>query len=103
MNLSRLYRAGAMTWEASVWRLCLAPLLGVLLALAMGVRGEQLGVLFLLLATPVAASSHVMVIAARGDGTLAANIIVLTTLLSLLTITAGFFLLSAFSLIGELG
>ena len=102
MNFSRLYQAGALTWEASLWRLCIAPLLGVLLALSMGVRDEQLGVLFLLLATPVAASSHVMVIGARGDGVLAASMVVLTTALSLLTITAGFFLLSAFSLVGEL-
>ena len=58
--------------------------------------------LFLLIATPVAASAHIMVVAARGDSVLAANIVVLTTALSLLTITVGFFLLSAFSLVGEL-
>jgi predicted permease len=102
MNLSRLYKAGSLTWEACVWRLCVAPLLGVLLALSLGVRDEQLGVMFLLLATPVAASSHVMVVAARGDGTLAANLIVVTTLLSLVTITVGFFVLSLFSLVGQL-
>jgi len=102
MNVTRLYRAGTLTWEASVWRLCIAPLVAVALALLLGVRDEQLGVLFLLLASPVAASSHVMVVAARGDGTLAANIVVLTTLLSLLTITAGFFALSAFGLVGQL-
>jgi predicted permease len=42
------------------------------------------------------------VVAARGDGTLAANIVVLTTLLSIVTITVGFFLLSVFSLVGQL-
>lgn len=101
MNLSRLYKAGRLTWEACLWRLCLAPLVGIGLALLLGVRDEHLGVLFLLLATPVAASSHVMVVAAKGDGTLAANIVVLTTLLSLVTITVGFFLLSALSLVGQ--
>ena len=103
MNLSHLYKAGIFTWEASLWRLCVAPLLGVLLALLLGVRDEYLGVLFLLLASPVAASSHVMVVAARGDGTLAANIVVLSTMLSLVTITAGFFLLSMLSLVGQTG
>jgi predicted permease len=101
MNVSRLYKAGALTWEACLWRLCVAPAVGVVVALLMGVRDEPLGVLFLLLAAPVAASSHVMVVAARGDGTLAANIVVLSTLLSILTITAGFFLLSVFSLVGQ--
>lgn len=100
MNISHLYRAGAVCWEASVLRLCLSPALGVLLALALGVRGEMLGVLFLLMASPVAASSYVMVVAARGDGVLAANVVVLTTLLSIVTVTVGFFLLSLFSLVG---
>jgi hypothetical protein len=50
----------------------------------------------------VAASSHVMVAAARGDSTLAANIVVLTTLLSLFTLTIGFFVLSGFGLVGHL-
>jgi predicted permease len=102
MNISRLYKAGTLTWEASLWRLCVAPLLSIMVALLLGVRDEQLGVLFLLLASPVAASSHVMVVTARGDGTLAANIVVLTTLLSIVTITVGFFLLSVFSLVGHL-
>jgi predicted permease len=102
MNLSRLYRAGGMAWEASVWRLVIAPALGVGIALLLGVRDEHLGVLFLLIATPVAASGHVMVVAARGDGALAANITVLTTALSLVSITLGFFLLSMFSLVGEM-
>lgn len=101
MNLSRLYKAGVLAWEACLWRLCIAPAVGVVVALLLGVRDEQLGVLFLLLAAPVAASSHVMVVAARGDGTLAANIVVLSTLLSLLTITVGFFILSVFSLVGQ--
>ncbi len=82
--------------------MCVSPLLTVLLALALGVEGEQLGVLFLLVSSPVAASSFVMVVAARGDGVLAANIVVLTTLLSALTVTLGLFVLSLFSLVGNL-
>lgn len=94
MKLSLLRSAAALTREAAAWRLCLSPLLAVLLGLAMGVRGEALGVLFLLLASPAAAASFVMVVAAGGNGSLAANIVVLTTLLSALTVTLGFFLLS---------
>jgi predicted permease len=102
MQLSKLRSTGAIAWEATVWRLCVGPLLAVTLAFLMGVRDEPLGVLFLLLASPVAAASFVMVVAARGDGVLAANIVVLTTLLSMLTVTAGFFLLSLLSLVGRL-
>jgi len=42
-------------------------------------------------------------VAARGDGALAANIIVLTTLLSVVTVTLGFFVLSLLSLAGQGG
>lgn len=100
MSLSRLYKADALTWEASLWRVLVSPAIGVALALALGVRDEALGILFLLLATPVAVSGYVMVVAARGDGVLAANITVLTTVLSIVTITVGFFCLSMLSLVG---
>lgn len=103
MNLSQLYRAGPICWEASALRLCVGPALGVAVALALGVEGQMLGVLFLLMASPVAASSYVMVVAARGDGVLAANVVVLTTLLSIVTVTLGFFALSLFGLVGEVG
>lgn len=103
MQLSKLRGTGPLAWEATFWRLCVGPLLTVLLALAMGVRDEPLGVLFLLLSSPVAAASFVMVVAARGDGVLAANIVVLTTILSMATVTVGFFLLSLFGLVGQPG
>jgi predicted permease len=93
MDLGALRGARPVTWEATLWRLCLAPALGLLVALGMGVRGDELGVLFLLLASPVAAASYVMVVAARGDGILAANLVVVTTLLSAVTIPLGFFAL----------
>lgn len=102
MDFSTLKVAGAIAWEATAWRLCLAPALGTALAVAMGVHGEQLGVLFLLLASPVAAASFVMVVEGKGDKILAANIVVLTTLLSVFTVTVGFFVLSIFGLVGEL-
>ncbi len=103
MDMSQLYRAGPVCWEASMLRLCVGPALAVIMGLLLGVEGELLGVLFLLVASPVAASSYVMVVAARGDGVLAANIVVLTSLLSIVTVTLGFFLLSLFGLVGTVG
>jgi len=94
MKLAQLRRGAALTWEATAWRLCASPALAVTLGLLLGLRGEALGVLFLLLASPAAAASFVMVVAAGGNGSLAANIIVLTTLFSAVTVTVGFFLLS---------
>ncbi|MEH6569018.1 MAG: AEC family transporter [Halioglobus sp.] len=101
MNLDSLRNSAALTWEAMAWRLCLSPALGVVIALLLGVEGAPLGVLFLLLASPVAAASFIMVVAARGDERLAANVIVLTTLFSIVTVTAGFFVLSVLELVGD--
>ena len=101
MSLSELRSSGPLAWESTVWRLLVAPALTVLIAIPLGVKNETLGVLFLLVATPAAASGYVMVVAARGDGVLAANIVVLTTLFSMVTITLGFFALSLMGLVGE--
>ena len=103
MKVEELRSSGALAWESTLWRLVVAPTLTVALALALGVRDEPLGVLFLLVATPTAASGYIMVIAARGNGVLAANIVVLTTVFSALTLTLGFFVLSLLSLVGQLG
>ena len=102
IQLNTLHRLGRLTWEATAWRLCVAPAMAVPIALALGVQGRPLGVIFLLLSAPVAAASFVMVVAARGNGTLAANIIVLTTLLSCATVTLGFTALVYLGLVGEL-
>jgi len=99
MNLESLRNSAALTWEALVWRLCISPALGISIALAMGVSGAHLGVLFLLLASPVAAASFVMVVAAKGDDRFAANVIVLTTLFSIVTVTVGFFVLSVLGVV----
>lgn len=98
MNMKAFRHASSLTLEAVGWRLLVGPAVSVLLALLLGIRGDELGVLFLLLASPVAVASFVMVIAAGGNGTLAANIVVLSTLVSSLTVTVGLALLRGLGL-----
>lgn len=93
LNLKALYAASALTLETTLWKLLVAPLLSVAIAVAMGVHGAELGVLFLLLASPVAAVSYIMVMASGGNGTTAANIVVVSTLFSSITLTLGLALL----------
>ena len=57
--------------------------------IALGFRGTELGVLFLMASAPAAAAGYVMVRAMGGNASLAANIIALTTLGSILTTSAG--------------
>jgi len=103
MKLGELRYSGMLAWESTLWRLLVGPAIIVSLALLMGVRGAPLGVLFLLVGAPAAASGYIMVVAARGNGVLAANIVVLSTLFSALSLTLGLFLLSLLSLIGAVG
>ncbi len=70
---------------ASTFKLLLVPLMLILAGVALGFRGVDLGVLALMSTAPTAAASYVMVRAMGGNAPLAANIIVITTLGSLLT------------------
>lgn len=83
---------------ASVGKLVAMPLLFTLGAWTAGFRGMELGVLMLMASAPSAAASYAMVRAMGGNATLAANIIALTTLGSLLTTSAGVSLLRGFGL-----
>lgn len=94
LSLQALREAGSTCREAAVWRLLLAPLMTVGVALMLGVRGEELSTLYLLTAAPVASASFVMVVAVGGNARLAANVIAMTTLVSPLSVTLGYFLLS---------
>lgn len=84
--------------QVALLKLIFAPLLGVLACLLLGYRGADLGVVFLLLASPTATASFIMAKAYSGNHALAANIVVYTTLSSLLSISVGVFLLTFLNL-----
>ena len=84
---------------AGFGKLVAMPLVFTLGAWAAGFRGMELGVLMLMASSPSAAASYSMVRAMGGNATLAANIIALTTLGSLLTSSAGVWLLRGLGLI----
>ncbi|MFC3852137.1 AEC family transporter [Salinispirillum marinum] len=84
---------------ASAFKLIIIPVSAVLVALLFGFRGEALGILFLMMASPTAAASYVMARAMTPWGELAAEIIAVTTFFSLLTTTLGLFLLRSVGLV----
>ncbi|QID18918.1 AEC family transporter [Nitrogeniibacter mangrovi] len=89
LDFARLRLETRNTLLASVAKLVFVPLVFVLGGLAVGFRGIDLGVLLLMSSTPAAAASYVMVRAMGGNAVLAANIIALTTLASILTTSVG--------------
>ncbi len=74
------------------------PALLTLIAIQLGFRGTDLGVLFLLFVSPTATASYAMVKAIGANDTLAANLVMTTTLVCILTCSVGFFLLKVFEL-----
>lgn len=79
---------------SSLFKLVVAPLLVVILALFLGLKGAAIGVLFIMFASPAATASYVMVRSIGGDAALAANIITMTTVVGTLTISIGIFILN---------
>lgn len=76
------------TLLASGLKLVLVPLAYTAGAVALGFRGMDLGIIMLMGAAPSAAASYVMVRAMNDHGELAANIVALTSLGSVITTTA---------------
>jgi len=99
MNLGSLRRESRNALLASSGKLLIVPLALTGGGYGIGLRDMDLGILFLMSSAPTAAASYVMVRAMGGNASLAANIIVLTTLGSLLVTSIGVTLLRSGGLI----
>ena len=84
---------------ATFFKIVLMPAIGMFLAVYLGFRGMELGVLFFLFAGPTAIASYIMADAMGSNGELAGNIILTTTLGSIITLSLGLLLLKTLSLI----
>ena len=78
---------------ASTGKLIMVPFIITLGGYWLGFRGMDLGILFLMTSSPTAAASYIMVRAMSGNAVLAANIVALTTVGSILVASVGVALL----------
>jgi predicted permease len=99
ITLDDLKRSSMLSFFSTSIKLLIVPLLGTYGAILLGFRSEDLGILFILFACPTAIASFIMAEAMGSNSRLAANILLLTTLGSALTITLGLFILKEFKLI----
>ena len=99
LNIKALSEASLYAFISSGIKLIVLPLIGTFLAFELGFRGQDLGILFILFACPTAIVSFIMADAMGANSKLAGNIVLITTLGSIITITIGLFLLKEFSLI----
>lgn len=95
LSWSGFISAGKLTGYATVLKLIILPYTAAALAYFLGFRGLELGVMYLMMATPTAAASYMMVRAIGGNVSLAASIIAISTVASLITTSLGLVVMRA--------
>lgn len=98
INLKSMLSLSGLSMQASFGRIIIAPILAIVVGLAFGLTGVHMGVLFLMVASPTAAASYVMVKAMGGNDILAANILAFTTVVGLFAMAIGAAILRALGL-----
>lgn len=76
-------------------KVLLTPMIAVVVAIVLGFRGVELGILYFMFSSPTAAASYVMAKQMTKHGELAAEIIALSTVLSPLSLTLGLVILKS--------
>ena len=93
LTLESLRQSSGVAISSSLMKVFWLPLVATLGAWLWGFRGADLAILFLYFASPTAAASFVMAKAVGGNHQLAAAIIVLSTLATVVTTNLGLFVL----------
>lgn len=92
------YSSSLSTWTVVV-KLLVTPCIVVIPAYLLGFSGVELGCILLMFASPTATASFIMVRAMGGNYQLASNIIVLSTMFSVLSISLLLYLIKLMALI----
>ncbi len=98
MNIKALRDSSFLTLLTVVMKTALLPFLVTFVAWQLGFSGVALGVLFLLFVSPTATASFIMVKSMGGNDALAANLVMATTLVGILTSSFGLFILRLYEL-----
>jgi len=80
-------------------KLVVSPLLALIIGVALGLRGEMLVPVLAVFGSPIAVSSYTMAEQMEGDGQLAASLVVLTSVFSILTMFCFIFALKQIGLV----
>lgn len=91
------FKASKLLYIAIASKIVFIPLFTTVIGYYCGLKNEELGVLYIMMATPTAAAAYPMVRAIGGDHHLTAAIIAGSTLFSMFTTTLGLFLLHLLS------
>lgn len=99
LNFQSIRNASKPAFASSFLKIIFLPLLIIIFAVQWGIKGEDLGILFIIFGCPTAIASYVLAAGLKGNTELAGNIIIISTLGSIFTIIGGLFFLSWMRLI----
>lgn len=99
LSLPRLNGGNRITLISVTLKVIVLPLIVVLFAVGVGIRGAELMVLAIMFSSPTAAAAFVMASAMGADERLTANVIALSTLAAAVTITSFIYVLNLSGLV----
>ena len=99
LNTENLRRASVLAFSASLIKIIAIPIVLTSGAFLLGYKNIDLGIMFILFACPTAIASFVMADVMGANSKLAGNIIMISTLGSVFTISLGILILKSFGLI----
>ena len=99
LNIENIKRASTLAFSSSVLKLIVVPIVLTFFAFLFGYRAMDLGIMFILFACPTAIVSFIMAEAMGCNSKLAGNIVVISTIGSLITISAAIIFLKSVGLI----
>jgi len=99
INTENLKRASNLAFTSSIIKIVLIPIILTFGAYLLGYKDIDLGIMFILFACPTAIASFIMADVMGANSKLAGNIIMITTLGSVFTISLGILILKSFGLI----
>jgi len=99
LNIKRLKNASQLAFTAAGLKLILFPLIAVPIGLFLNFNSVEIVIIFVLFASPTAIVSFIMADAMGGNSKLASDIVAVSTLFSIITLSFGIFILKYFSLL----
>jgi len=99
LNIENIKRASALAFSSSILKLIIVPVVLTFFAYLFGYRTMDLGIMFILFACPTAIVSFIMAEAMGCNSKLAGNIVVISTIGSVITISAAIIILKSAGLI----
>ena len=99
LNIENIKRASTLAFSSSILKLIVVPIVLTFFAYLFGYRAMDLGIMFVLFACPTAIVSFIMAEAMGCNSKLAGNIVVISTIGSVITISAAIIILKSVGLI----